>query len=118
MAFTNNWDNDVGIDPSYSFIVGASFKTLVSTGESGKQRRRAKSVGPFVWQLDFSTLSVAEADKIWQFYLDCKGAFDTFTWTDPVSSVSYTVHFKNDTLTKDYFTYGLYNLSLEFEEII
>jgi hypothetical protein len=118
MAFTNDWDSDVGLTPEHVFTTEIKFKTLVSRGESGKQRRRSKASGPQTWSLKFGVLVASDADLIWQFYQDCNGAYDTFAWINPVDSVAHTVRFKSDTLSRDYFQYNFYRLSFEFEEII
>ena len=118
MAFTNDWDSDVGLIPLFPMTETVRYRTLVSSGESGKQRRRAKATGPRTWELVFDALTSTEADLIWQFYKDCNGAYDTFVWTNPENSTLYTVHFKSDELSKEYFQYNLHRLSFVFEEII
>ena len=118
MAFTNNWDNDVGLICEFPIATTRKFKTLISTGESGRQRRRSKAVGPRTWSLVFNILTAAETELVWQFYQDCNGAYDTFLWTNPEDNVQYTVHFKSDELTKEHFQYNFSRISFAFEEII
>ena len=119
MAFTNDWDADVGLIPEIPFTTSISFVTLISKGERGKQRRRSKADGPMTWKLNFPILDDTDTDLAWDFYINCKGAYDSFAWIDPVTSVGYTVHFKQDNLAKEYFSNpNLHKLSLEFEEII
>ncbi|MCK5617314.1 DUF2460 domain-containing protein [Candidatus Pacearchaeota archaeon] len=114
-----DWDNDVGLDPEFSFSTETSFKTLVSTGEAGKERRRSKrSTQRREWKLKFGLLSDVEVALIWDFYLARKGAFGSFTWVDPVEGGSpVTVRFKDDNLTKNYFKANAYNLSFAFIEV-
>ena len=114
-----DWNTTVGLVPDYSFATTGSFLTLVSKGESGKERRRSKmSTVKREWKLTFPLLTSSECALIWDFYVARKGAYDAFTWLDPVTSTQYTVRFKDDNLTKDYFQYNQYKLSLEFVEVI
>lgn len=115
-----DFDNDVGLTPEYTFTTGSSFKTLISEGEAGKERRRSKrSTQRREWKLKFGLLTEVEADLIWDFYLARKGAYEAFTWTDPVAGGSpVTVRFEDDSLTKDYFQYNSYSLSLAFIEVV
>ena len=114
-----DWDSEVNLTPEYSFPTTASFKTLISVGESGRERRRSKrSTQKREWRLTFNILSEVEVDLIWNFYLARKGAYEAFTWTDPVAGgSSISVRFKDDALTKDYFQYNSYSLSLTFVEV-
>lgn len=114
-----DWNTTVGLVPDYSFATTGSFVTLISKAEGGKERRRSKrSTLKREWKLTFPLLTVSECGSIWDFYLARKGAFEAFTWTDPVTSTQHTVRFKDDDLTKDYFEYNYYKLSLEFVEVI
>ena len=114
-----DWDSEVNLTPEYTFTTKSSFKTLISTGESGKERRRSKrSTQKREWSLQFSILSEVETDLIWNFYLARKGAYGSFTWVDPVEGGSpVTVRFKDDSYTKNYFSYNSYSLSLVFVEV-
>jgi hypothetical protein len=114
-----DWDNDVGLTPEYTFPTTVEFKTLISVGESGRERRRSKiSTQRREWSLKFGILSDVETSLIWDFYLARKGAYESFTWQDPVEGgSSVTVRFKDDKLTKNYFKYNAYNISINFIEV-
>ena len=115
-----DWDTSVGLTPEFTFSTTTGFATLISTGENGKERRRSKrSTQRREWKLKFGLLSDVEIALIWDFYLARKGAYESFTWTDPVEGGSpVTVRFKDDTLTKNYFKANAYNLSLTIIEVI
>lgn len=114
-----DWDATVGLTPEYTFPTTATFKTLISTGEAGKERRRSKrSIQRGEWKLKFGYLTETEADLIWAFYLARKGAYEAFTWQDPVKGgAPISVRFKDDSLTKAYFQFNSYSLSLTFIEV-
>jgi len=116
---TSDWDASVGLIPEHSFTTSTGYDTLISTGESGKERRRSKrSIQQREWKLVFNVLTKAEADLIWSFYQSQKGAYGAFTWQDPVTTLTHNVRFKDDTLSRDYFTSNFYKLSFDLIEIL
>jgi len=106
------------IVPTYSFRSGGGYKTLVSEGESGKQRRRSKrSTLRRTWQLNFD-VHKEEADRILDFFDYVLGAYGSFTFTCPREDIAYTVRITSDNLDVNWENYVIHKLSLEFEEIL
>ena len=97
-------------------------RTLVSSSESGKERRRSKvSVARRKFTLTFSQLTTSQVDAIWNFYVSQMGATYTFSWTRPArgsgdSSANYTVRFFRDGLSREWFLANLHNTGVEFIE--
>lgn len=103
--------------PHYVLAQSAKYSTLISEGESGKERRRSKRTTPTVsFQLQFNRLTLSDADALWTFYNAKKGMGTAFTWTNPVQeggvNVEYTVRFESDALTRSYFMQNRYQLNL------
>ena len=116
-----SWDS--AILPDFTVTESeVGIKTLISKGESGRERRRGKvATARRKFKLNFGILTTTQVDWIWTHYVDRKGALLTFTWTRPArgtgdSAVQYTVRFEADGLSRDWFNANLHKLGVTFIE--
>jgi phage-related protein len=105
---------DFVLKPHYVFTKTSEYKTLVSNFENGVEQRRAKWATPLkTWKLQWRNIEATDVSTI-QTLFDAKlGSYSSFTWTNPVDSVDYTVRFKDDSLKIDLTTYNRYAVELE-----
>lgn len=104
--------------PHYVLTRKVKFVTVISEGEQGKERSRSKRTsGIYGFSLRFNNLTPAQANAMWDFYILKKGRNTSFTWTNPLDSVEYTVRFESDEMSQDYFRYSRYSLQLDFVKI-
>nr|DAR57085.1 MAG TPA: TIGR02217 family protein [Caudoviricetes sp.] len=113
MAWDSNWS------PQFVFAYGPQFKTEISSFESGKEQRRQKwSTDRKRFHLVYNHIAAATAAAILAEFESCKGAFSTFSWTNPADSTSYTVRFVEDSLQLQYVTTNVVKLEFDFIEVI
>ena len=93
------------------------YRTLITEFESGKEQRRSKGTPRRRWSLKFRKDQV-DADAIWSFYVARKGAYQAFTWTNPVDGVTHRVRFADDNLTRQVFWRLCYEYGITFLEVI
>lgn len=94
------------------------FKTLISKGESGRERRRSKaSTARLTFKLIFNILINTEIDAIWAFYLARKGSYESFDWTHPRTSEALKVRFLKDGLTRAWFAANCHKTGVEFQQV-
>ena len=105
--------------PEFTVTEGEiGFKTLISKGESGRERRRSKaSTARRTFKLAFKILTNTEIDAILAFYIARKGSYESFTWTHPRTAEVVNVRFLKDGLTRDWFTANSHKTGVEFQEI-
>lgn len=95
-----------------------SFNTLVSQFENGAEQRRSKWHLPLRrFRLQFNNRSLAEYAAVRDMFDDAMGAYDIFTWVNPVDSVSYTVRFEADSFRSLLKAYEIYDFSFGFVEV-
>jgi len=101
--------------PNYVLTRKVKFVTSVSEGESGKELLRSKRTnGIYGFSLNFERLTVAEANAMWAFFVAKKGMGTWFTWTNPITSVEYTVRFDDDEMGQGYHRFGRYSAQVNF----
>jgi len=69
-----------------------------------------------VWQITYNQLSSANKILIDNFIDTVLGGADSFTWTNPQNSTSYTVRFK-DNPTFSYTSYNRWNVNFTLEQV-
>jgi PKD repeat protein len=107
------------IVPEFVYTDGHSYKVLVSTGESGKERRRAKrSTNKKTWQLTFNSYSEKEISRIFDFFDYCVGPTNSFTFTCPRNDVSYTVRFTDDSLGRSWQSESIHQVTINFIQVL
>lgn len=72
--------------PTYSFVISPVWKTEIGTFENGGEQRRSKWVFPkYNVSLKLTSLSPANSNVIWEFYMKMRGAFSSFYFFDRYS---------------------------------
>lgn len=100
------------INPDYSVIENYSFNTtIINYGNKIEQRIKKSSAARTEFKLHWGILNSADKATINAFFIARGGAFESFTWTNPVDNVVYTVRFKEDDMNAEYFAYQLWNLN-------
>lgn len=107
------------INPSYSVIETPMFNThIINYGNKIEQRIAMDSAVRRSFKLYWKFLSTADKTTIYNFFVARLGAYDSFTWVNPIDSVSYTVRFKDDMCNIEYFDYLLWQVQqVEFIEV-
>ena len=120
----NDWDKYIAISPALPLNEQeVGLKTLISRGESGRERRRSKaSTSRRAFKLTFPGITTIKIDRIWNLYLDRKGSLYTFSWKRPAryigeSGTIYNVRFLKDGLSRDWFFTNLHKIGIEFQEV-
>lgn len=67
------------------------------------------------WALSWAALTEADYQTLLTFFNTYQGS--SFTWTHPVSAVSYTCRFSGDTLESEITLTGYRRVSLQIEEV-
>lgn len=102
--------------PNFPLKKTAHFKTLISSGELGKERRRSKASLLPTYDLTFLRLKTADADALFAFYLARKGAYEAFYWTPPGESQG-LYRFERDDLSRDWFMSNRHKLTLTLRNV-
>lgn len=105
--------------PQFVYIDQTDWRTVISQFESGKEQRRKK------WTTDrkrfhvvFNALDKTTADAIKALYNEKYGAYDTFSFTNPADSTSYTVRFVEDSFKQEFITPTVCKLELDLIEVL
>lgn len=110
--------SDFALIPNYVLTRRVKFVTKTTEAESGKKRRLSKrAAGIYGFSLMFERLTTADANTLWAFYVAKKGGGTSFTWTNPITSVEYTVVFADDDLAQGYWMHGKYRCEVNFEVV-
>ena len=107
------------INPSYSVVETPLFNTqVINYGNKIEQRIAMDSVVRKSFKLYWKSLTTAEKTTVYDFFVARLGAFEAFTWVNPIDSVSYNVRFKEDACNVEYFDYLLWQIQqVEFIEV-
>ena len=105
--------------PDFVFVQSFEFDTLVTNINIGPERRRARrtlSVG--IFKLNFSNISKALSTSIYSFYIDSRGPFRPFQWTNPVDGITYTVRFLENSLKREEIGEDLMNMEVTLRQLL
>src|SRR5690606_9280028 len=91
--------------------------TLISQFQFGPEQRRQKGPPRRRWRLRFRKDQV-DADAIWSFYVDRRGAYEAFLWTNPIDGRTYTVRFEQDILSRTVMWKVLFECGLSLIEVV
>ncbi len=93
-----------------------AIKTLISTGEGGRERRRSKvSVAMVSISFPLNVLSAANLTTLYNFYIARKGAYEAFNIT--VDGTTYLVRFAKDGLSWDWFVSNWKRSSIDLQQV-
>ena len=102
--------------PEYPLGEETNFPQVRSEFESGAVQSRPKwSRSRKVFTLHWSKMSSTDYGTLHTFFLANQGL--AITWTHPLTSVSYTVRFKDDSLKASLVTTSLREVNLTLEEV-
>ena len=105
--------------PDFVFVQSYAFDTIITdigVGPENRRARRINSVGTF--NLNFSNISKGLAASIVAFYVDSRGQFRKFYWTNPVDGNTYTVRFLEDAIDREEIGEDLVNMTVKFKQLI
>ena len=113
MAWDNAWS------PQFVSSWGPEYKTAISTFDSGKEQRRQKWTNPRRrFHLVYNAITKTVADLIRAEFENNKGAYTSFSWTNPFDSQSYTVRFAEDGFKQEFLTHAVCRVEVEFIQVV
>ena len=106
--------------PTWVFTESNNFNThIINYGNKIEQRIAINSLNQKKFKLRWRSLSAANKNTIQSFFVARLGAYESFTWVNPLDSASYTVRFMQDSMSTEYFNYLLWEINeVEFLEVI
>lgn len=111
--------SDLVLKPDYVFETTPQHSTLISEFENGVEQRRNKwSQVRRAWRLVYKNRSLSDLNTILSRFDTSKGAYGSFTWDNPDTGVTYTVRFKDDSLTYSLKNYGIYDFEFELIQVL
>ena len=105
------------VNPDYTFVESTIYNTLV-TNIWGAEERRNKWGPRKAFKLRFNHITTGEMNYIRNFFLSQRGNYESFTWTHPISSTSYTVRFAQPTLQIDEVGVDAFNIETEIIQVL
>uniref|UniRef100_A0A6M3JAG0 DUF2460 domain-containing protein n=1 Tax=viral metagenome TaxID=1070528 RepID=A0A6M3JAG0_9ZZZZ len=104
--------------PNYVYADVVGYKTNIIPFTSGKEARYSKGSALHEFNLVYSMADDTQKNTIVDFFNARTGILDTFTWTNPTDNVTYTVRFKEDSLSVETYDYGIHRITFSFLEEI
>ena len=103
--------------PWFSIKVSeVGIKTLISSGEGGRERRRNKvSAARRSFSFPLNNLSSTERTTLYDFYVARKGTFEAFNVT--IAGTTYLVRFTKDGLSYEWFHQNFFKSSVDLIEV-
>jgi len=110
---------DFSLVPDYMFEQKPQYKTLISNFENGAEQRRSKRSSAITeYKLVYKNRGTTDIGIINALFTAKKGAALSFTWLHPISGVTLTVRFKEDSLNLVYTNYGSYDVEFTLTNIL
>ncbi|MBI5872995.1 MAG: DUF2460 domain-containing protein [Candidatus Omnitrophica bacterium] len=110
--------NDLILKPDFTFSTTPEFKTLITKFENGIEQRRPKWTGQLKsFKLVYENRPTLDLSTIQTLFTNKLGSYSAFTWTNPETSATHTVRFKNDSLTYVLKAPGIYDFEFELVEV-
>jgi len=104
---------------NFPFIEEIKYNVLVSIYENWAEQRRLKSSSSRrMFTINFFPKTLAETAIIKAFFVARQGSYDTFTFTNPVDSVLYTVRFLESSLKIERIGYGTMKMQVILIEVL
>lgn len=110
----------LSVNPIFPVITVPVWDTYI-VGGIGKleQRESYRNNCRLHFKVSYKYISTADKKLIDDFFEARNGSYESFTWINPETSLSYTVRFAADNLSKIYPVYGVWDIaSLEFVEAV
>jgi phage-related protein len=111
-------EDGVAVLPSYPVPEGYDDSVITSPFEGGYVQTRAlcSRIKKF-WQINYNYLSATNKDSLVTFFGTTNGAADSFTWTNPLDSVSYTVRFKPKSFSCNHTLFSRWEVKFVLEQV-
>ena len=110
---------DLTLNPDFVLSTTPTYQTLITQFENGVEQRRPRRATVIrSFKLIFKNRSASDLSTIQTLFTAKQGAYASWTWLNPDDSNTYTVRFKEDSLTWDLVSYQIYNFQFEIIEVI
>ncbi len=97
--------------PNYGIKKIPMFNTeVISYGGGTEQRIKRWPNARHRFKIQFNIIIKEEADRLYAFYVDMGGAFQSFEWTNPEDGLTYRLRFEQDSLDHEAFSYLVFNV--------
>lgn len=111
--------SDFAYVPDKAINEKVQFETDISTFSRFKEQRQNKvDDSRRQWGLVYDTRTQAEMEEVRDSFITKKGAYGSFTWTNPNDSVEYTVRYLKDTFDFDRIGFQIYDFSFSFQQVL
>jgi len=110
--------SDFSESPNYIYTEIIGYNTNIVPFSSGKEARYSKGSAIHEFQLVYSMADDTQRDTIVDFFNAKTGILTTFTWDNPTDNTTYTVRFKEDSLSVETYDYGIHRITFSFIEEI
>ena len=115
---SGTWNSSWPLQVVSPYVWGDRWRTLVTRFEDGGEQRRQKlSSKIMAFHIEFTAIGETTLNQIRTFFNQQKGMYDTFTFTNPHDSQSYTVRFANDTFQPQDHGADTFSLSVDLVEV-
>uniref|UniRef100_A0A6M3JEC7 DUF2460 domain-containing protein n=1 Tax=viral metagenome TaxID=1070528 RepID=A0A6M3JEC7_9ZZZZ len=103
------------ITPQYPFVEVTQYGNLVND-IWGKEKRRNLWGPKKGFHLKYDHISLSDARSIVEFFNARRGNYESFTWTNPLDDVSYTIRFVEPTLIRKEVGDNAFNIEFDLVE--
>ena len=103
----------------FPYKVTVNFDVLKTEFENGiNQYRKKRSSSQREFELSFNVNTKAEMLEIRDYFIAREGIYDSFEFTEPLDSVTYTVRFKENSFVFERENIGSYNCQVTLVEVL
>jgi phage-related protein len=104
---------------NYPFTEKIEYNVLVSQFENWSEQRRVKCANPRrMFVITFYPKTLTEATAIKNFFIAREGAYDSFTFTNPMDSTEYTVRFMENSFAMERTAYNTVRMQVTLIEVL
>lgn len=105
-------------NPSYTYEEDIGYRTNILAMEDGGEQRNSYGTARRIFILYFDKVTETIKDSIVAFYDARYGRYESFDWVNPNDNVTYTVRFVPESLEKIEVDYEMWNLTVQFIQVI
>lgn len=110
---------DFELEPDFTVLKRTKYDTIVTQFESGVEQRRPRRAQKIrEWVLQFRNRPASEVATVQTLFDSKQGAYESFTWLNPVDAVTYTVRFMEDSFEHRNHAFGFYDFDLTLVEVL
>jgi len=103
------------ITPQYPFVEVTQYGNLIND-IWGKEKRRNLWGPKKGFHLKYDHISLSDARSIVEFFDARRGNYESFSWTHPLTDVSYTVRFAESNITRKEVGVNAFNIEFDLVE--